>query len=91
MEAFRTVGIPFRMDARAIFGENVRRARKAAGISQEDLAFQAGLARSYMSDVERGQRNPTVKVIGQIAAALKISAAPLVEGIPERVVAEEPD
>lgn len=74
------------MDAKAIFGENVRRARKAAGLSQEDLAFQAGLARSYMSDVERGQRNPTVRVIGQIAAALKISAAPLVEGIPEKIV-----
>lgn len=74
------------MEAKAIFGDNVRRARKAAGLSQEDLAFQAGLARSYMSDVERGQRNPTVKVIGQIAAALKISAALLVEGIPEKIV-----
>lgn len=79
------------MDAKEIFGHNVRRARKAAGLSQEDLAFQAGLARSYMSDVERGQRNPTVKVIGQIAAALKVSAALLVEGIPEKIVEKAPD
>lgn len=73
------------MKAQKIFGQNVRRMRKAAGISQEELAFQAGLARSYMSDVERGERNPTVKIIGRIAAALKISAAELVEGIPEQV------
>lgn len=79
------------MDAKAIFGGNVRRARKAAGLSQEDLAFQAGLARSYMSDVERGERNPTVRVIGQIAAALKISAALLVDGIPERITDDGSD
>lgn len=73
------------MDAKKIFGENVRRERKAARISQEDLAFQAGLARSYMSDVERGTRNPTVKIIAKIAAALKVSSTRLVDGIPERV------
>ena len=42
-----------------------------------------GLTRSYASDVERGQRNPTIEVVGRIAAALSISAAILVEGIPE--------
>ena len=71
------------MDAKGIFGANVRRARKAAGFSQEHLAFQAGLARSYMSDVERGRRNPTIEIVGRIAGALGISATLLVEGIPE--------
>ncbi|MBY8821055.1 helix-turn-helix domain-containing protein [Sphingomonas colocasiae] len=73
------------MDAQTIFGNNVRQARVASGMSQEELAFQAGLARSYMSDVERGRRNPTVKIVGQIAAALKVSASVLVEGIPEDI------
>lgn len=85
MEGSGGSGIPFDMDAKKIFGENVRRERKAARISQEDLAFQAGLARSYMSDVERGTRNPTVKIIAKIAAALKVSSTRLVDGIPERV------
>jgi transcriptional regulator with XRE-family HTH domain len=71
------------MEAKEIFGANVRRARKAAGLSQEHLAFQAGVARSYMSDVERGQRNPTVDIVGRIAAALGVAAAVLVDGIPE--------
>lgn len=86
------VGVPCiscGMDAKGIFGRNVRRARKAAGFSQEHLAFQSGLARSYMSDVERGQRNPTVEIIGRISAALGVSASVLVEGIPELVDCEK--
>lgn len=72
------------MEAQVIFGENVRRARKAAGMSQEALAVDARLAKSYMSDVERGRRNPTVNVVSRIARALGIGAAELMEGIPER-------
>lgn len=73
------------MEAKAIFGANVRKARKAAGISQERLALDADVARSYMSDLERGVRNPTVEVIGRLAMALNVGAAVLVEGIPERL------
>ncbi len=76
------------MEAKVIFGENVRRARKAAGVSQEALAVDAKLAKSYMSDVERGRRNPTVEVVGRIALALGVSASVLVEGIPERITGE---
>lgn len=68
-----------------IFGKNVRRARKAAGLSQVDLAADAGMAKSYMSEVERGRRNPTVAVISRIARALGINAADLMSGIPEAV------
>ena len=75
----------WRMEAKAIFGANVRKARKAAGISQERLALDADVARSYMSDLERGVRNPTVEVIGRLAMALNVGAAVLVEGIPERL------
>jgi len=59
------------MDLCRRFGINVKRTRKDAGYSQEELADIAGVARSYMSDVERGARNPTLKVVERIASALK--------------------
>lgn len=67
-----------------IFGANVRVQRKKLGITQEELAHKAGLARSFMSDVERGAKNATVITIARIALALGVEAALLMEGIPER-------
>ena len=58
------------MELHQRFGRNVKLARKAAGYSQEAFADVAGIARSYMSDVERGARNPTLKVVERIASAL---------------------
>ncbi|MBR0791123.1 helix-turn-helix transcriptional regulator [Bradyrhizobium manausense] len=49
----------------------VRRARKELGLSQEDLAFEAGLDRTYVSQVERGTRNCTIIVLARLAKALK--------------------
>jgi len=46
------------MDIRRQVGRNVQRIRKAAGLSQEDLAFECGLHRTYISGVERGIRKP---------------------------------
>jgi transcriptional regulator with XRE-family HTH domain len=46
----------------AVVAETVRRARKAAGWSQEDLALEAGLDRTYISQVERKKRNVTIVV-----------------------------
>jgi transcriptional regulator with XRE-family HTH domain len=54
-----------------VVAETVRVARKAAGLSQEDLALEAGLDRTYISQVERGKRNVTVIVLARIAGALK--------------------
>jgi transcriptional regulator with XRE-family HTH domain len=58
--------------------ENVRRARKAAGLSQEELAIEAQLDRTYISQVERGKRNITVAVLARLARAMRTSAAELV-------------
>lgn len=58
------------MDVRAQVGLNVRRLRKATGLSQEELAHRAGLDRTYVSGVERGVRNPTILVLQDLAAAL---------------------
>ena len=53
-----------------IVAENVRRARKAAGLSQEKLAFEAGLDRTYISQVERRLMNLTIGVLARLAKAL---------------------
>ena len=55
----------------AVVAETVRRARKTAGLSQEDLALEAGLDRTYISQVERKKRNVTIVVLAKIARALK--------------------
>lgn len=65
------------MDLVVILGRNIRRLREEAGLSQEQLAFDAGMKRSYLSDMERGVLNPTVKAVGRLAAALKVSPAEL--------------
>jgi transcriptional regulator with XRE-family HTH domain len=50
---------------------NVRTARKIAGLSQEELAHEAELDRTYISQVERKQRNVTISVLARIAKALE--------------------
>jgi len=59
------------------FGANVRKVRLAKGISQEQLADLAGLHRTYVSSVERGERNVTLQTIEKLAKALDISMAKL--------------
>lgn len=65
------------MDVRVIVGQNVRRLRKAAGLSQEELAHRAGLDRTYVSGVERGIRNPTVLVLQDLAGGLEAQVVDL--------------
>lgn len=60
------------MDVVQLLGVNVRRFRKLKGMSQEQLALEAGMERSYVSDLERGTRNPSVRALGRLAKALGI-------------------
>ncbi|WP_245259757.1 helix-turn-helix transcriptional regulator [Methylopila sp. 73B] len=60
-------------------GLNLKRLRLEKGLSQEELAFQAKLHRTYVSGVERGVRNPTVTVLEGIAAALGVPSSRLLE------------
>lgn len=62
------------------FGGNVRRFREALGITQEDVSEASGLDRSYIGGVERGERNPTLTAILQLASALRIAPGRLFEG-----------
>lgn len=59
------------------FGCVVRNIRMASSLTQEDLAAQSGLDRSYIGGIERGERNPTLAVIEKIADGLGISLAEL--------------
>ena len=56
------------------FGKRVREIRSVIGISQEQLAFESGLERSYIGQVERGERNISIVNIHRIAKALKTEA-----------------
>lgn len=66
------------MDVRARVGRNMKRLREARGWSQEELADQAGIHRTYVSGVERGVRNPTVTVLEKLAIALGATLPDLV-------------
>jgi len=67
------------MDIRAVLGRNVRSYRELKGLSQEALAFDADLHRTYVSGVERGVRNPTVLIVAKLANALGVAPCKLLE------------
>jgi transcriptional regulator with XRE-family HTH domain len=69
-----------RSDPKRILGNNVRRIRHEAGISQEELADRAKLHRTYISSLERGARNVSVENIFAIADALNVPPGDLLEG-----------
>lgn len=69
------------MTAKEKFGVNVRAQREAQGISQEELADLAGLHRTYIGSVERGERNVSLLNILRISAALKCTPADLFKGV----------
>ncbi|WP_265088668.1 helix-turn-helix domain-containing protein [Psychrobacter sp. DD43] len=60
------------------FGKRVREARRSKGISQERLAEMAGIDRSYMGNIERGEKNITLKKAYEICDALEIEIQDLV-------------
>ena len=63
------------------FGEAVRRRRTQLGISQEELADRAELHRTYVSDIERGNRNLSLENIAKLALALELSLPELMQEV----------
>jgi transcriptional regulator with XRE-family HTH domain len=63
------------MEARRLVAWNLRRHRVERGLSQEKLAVDAQIDRTYVSSLERGLENPTVVVLDKLASALSISIA----------------
>ena len=66
-------------DVRHRLAANLRKLRQAKGLSQEAFADEAGLHRTYISDLERSARNPTITVVDRIAKALGISIGKLLD------------
>jgi len=65
-------------DWRRIVGTNIRRLRKARGLTQEEVAFRAKIDLTYMSGIERGKRNPSLLVLARISKALSTDLPDLV-------------
>ena len=63
-----------------IVGTNLRKARQDSGHSQEEVAHRAEIDRSYLSEVESGQKNVSITVLAKIAHGLDIPIASLFEG-----------
>ena len=63
------------MDLRDVFATNLRRLRNARGLSQDDLAYEAGVSRSYLSQLEKGAFYASLKIIGRLAKALDAEPA----------------
>jgi len=66
-------------ELKLLLGNAIREQRTALGISQEELAARAGLHRTYVSEVERGERNPSITSIEKLAHALEVSFTSLFE------------
>lgn len=60
-----------------VFGANVRRLRKARGLTQEQLAHDLDLDVSYLGQIERGERNTTLAVVEKVAAIFAVTGASL--------------
>jgi transcriptional regulator with XRE-family HTH domain len=72
------------MDLRAIFAANMRRLRNAKGLSQEALAHEAGVNRSYLARIEAGRPYVGLDIIGRLAEALEVEPAELLRLPPKR-------
>jgi transcriptional regulator with XRE-family HTH domain len=73
------------MDLRQIFAANLRSLRHAKGLSQEQLAFEAGVNRSYMSKLEKGSTFVGLEIIGKLADALAVLPAEFLQPLPRKL------
>jgi transcriptional regulator with XRE-family HTH domain len=67
------------MDMRKLVGRQVRRARLAKGLTQEELSARTGLTQHYISVLENGRRNPTILTLYELSQALGVSHVDLVQ------------
>jgi transcriptional regulator with XRE-family HTH domain len=72
------------MDLRDVFATNLRRLRNERGLAQDDLAYEAEVSRSYLSQLEKGAFYASLKIVGKLAEALKVEPAELLKLPPRR-------
>ena len=68
------------------FGISLRELRKKAGFTQEELAFEAGIERNYVSLIELGRNQPTISVIFKLAIALNIKPSKLIVATEKQIL-----
>ncbi len=66
------------MDMRSLVGRNFARLRRRKGLTQEQVEERSGFSQQYLSDLERGRRNPTIVTLYELAQALGVSHVDLV-------------
>lgn len=67
------------MDLREVFAANLRRLRHARGLSQDNLAYEADISRSYLSQLEKGAFYASLKIVGKLAIVLDVDPAELLK------------
>jgi transcriptional regulator with XRE-family HTH domain len=67
------------MDLRDVFATNLRRLRHARKLSQDDLAYEAEVSRSYLSQLEKGAFYASLKIVGRLAATLGVEPSELLK------------
>jgi transcriptional regulator with XRE-family HTH domain len=72
------------MDLREVFATNLRRLRHEKALSQDELAYEAEVSRSYLSQLEKGAYYASLKIIGRLADALGVDPAELLKLPPAR-------
>jgi transcriptional regulator with XRE-family HTH domain len=72
------------MDLREVFATNLRRLRHEKGLSQDDLAYEAEVSRSYLAQLEKGAYHASLKIVGRLADALEVEPAELLKLPPNR-------
>src|SRR5690242_7380320 len=81
---YRTSGFASRMDLRDVFAANLRRLRHAKGLSQDDLAYEARVSLSYLSQLEKGAFYASLKIVSRLAKALKVEPSELLKSSARR-------
>lgn len=76
------------MDMRKLVGRNFSRLRREKSLTQEQVEERSGFSQQYLSDLERGRRNPTIITLYELALALGVSHIALVE--PDDEASSEP-
>jgi len=74
-------GSPEDRSIEKFFGQVLQQLRKERGLSQEELGFESGYHRTYISQLERGKKSPSLQTIFQLAKALKVEPSEIVERV----------
>jgi transcriptional regulator with XRE-family HTH domain len=72
------------IDLREVFAFNLRRLRHAKGLSQDELAYEANVSRSYLSQLEKGAFYASLRIVGKLANVLEVEPAELLRLPPRR-------